>query len=89
MQTAREVEKINKALANRRRLSILKYLRRVGNANVGDIAIEIALSFAATSRHLRILSAANVVEGEQVGLMVGYYLKDPIHKITKSSLDSF
>ena len=87
--TVREVEKINKALANRRRLSILKYLRRVGHANVGDIAKEIALSFAATSRHLRILSLANVVESEQAGLTVGYYLKDPVHTITKSSLNSF
>lgn len=89
MQSVREVEKLNKALANRRRLSIVKYLRRVGHANVGEIAREIALSFAATSRHLRILATANVVEGEQVGLTVGYYLKDPVHKITKAGLDSF
>jgi DNA-binding transcriptional ArsR family regulator len=89
MQTVREVENITKALANRRRLSILKHLRSVGNANVGDIAKEIKLSFAATSRHLRILSATNVIEGEQIGLIVNYHIKVPVHRITKSALDSF
>ncbi len=89
MQHVRTTEKIVKALANRRRLLILKYLRRVGHATVGDIAEEIRLSFAATSRHLRILLLASVVDRDQVGLEADYYLKDPVHQIIKASISSF
>ena len=89
MQTVREVEKIIKALANRRRLAILKYLRRVNRATVGSVAEEIKLSFKATSKHLGVLSAAGLVESEKIGLRVDYYLKEPLHRTTKSALESF
>lgn len=89
MQTVRETERILKALANRRRLSILKFLQRKGRARVGSIAEEIKLSFKATSKHLGVLSATSMVESEQFGLSVDYYLKEPIHKLTKLSLENF
>ena len=89
MRTIRDVEKILKALANRRRLLILKYISKVGRANVSTIAKEIKLSLKATSKHLRVLSAIGIVENEQTGLMVEYYCKGSLHQITKSSLDSF
>ena len=48
-----------KALANRRRLAILKYLKYHNKASVGDIAKEIKLRIKSTSKHLRILSAVD------------------------------
>ena len=48
----KEAEKILKALANARRLAIVKYLRKEKEATVGDIAEAIKLSFKATSKHL-------------------------------------
>lgn len=48
----KEYERILKALANRRRLAILRHIRREKEARVGDIASAIRLSFKATSRHL-------------------------------------
>jgi len=75
----KDFERIMKALANRRRLAILRLLKRGdgrkgGEASVGDIAEEIRLSFKATSKHLGILSAADIVDREQRSLQMFYRL---------------
>lgn len=69
-----KMEKLLKALANRRRLAILKFLKEKKEASVGEIAHQIKLSFKATSKHLYILSVADLVEKEQMGLQVFYRL---------------
>ena len=66
------LEKVLKALANRRRLAILKYLKENGEAPVAEIAHEIDLSFKATSKHLRVLSAADILERNQRSFQ-GFY----------------
>ncbi len=63
-----------KALANRRRLAILRFLKTEKEANVGDVAEEIKLSFKATSKHLGVLSAAGIVDREQRSLQMFYRL---------------
>ncbi|OIO47318.1 MAG: hypothetical protein AUJ32_03210 [Parcubacteria group bacterium CG1_02_40_82] len=74
----KNLEKQLKALANRRRLAILKYLKKVRQAPVGEIAGEINLSVKATSKHLNILAAADILEREQRSLSVFYRLsQDP------------
>lgn len=72
----RELEKQLKALANRRRLAILKYLKDKGEASVMQIAEEIKLSFKATSKHLGVLAARDVIDREQRGLQMFYRLAD-------------
>lgn len=72
----RKLEKILKALANRRRLAILKYLKENKKAPVGEIAHEISLSFKATSKHLGVLLAADILEKDQVSLQMFYRLAD-------------
>ena len=66
----KELQKILKALANRRRLAILKFLKSNRTVNVSQIAEEINLSFKSTSRHLAILLARDILEKEQIGLEV-------------------
>lgn len=83
----KELEKILKALANKRRISILKYLKLEGSASVGHIANEIKLSFRATSKHLMILSHADIVEKEQVSLTMLYNLPKENHPIVKKLLE--
>ncbi len=61
-------------MGNRRRLAILKYLKTNGEAPVGEIASEIGLSFKSTSRHLSVLSNADILEKEQRSLQVFYRL---------------
>ena len=82
----KELEKIMKAMANRRRLAILKFLKHNGRATVGEIAREINLSFKATSKHLRVLSAADIVERDQIGLQMWYELADKPLPASKSIL---
>ncbi|OGF62625.1 hypothetical protein A2662_03755 [Candidatus Giovannonibacteria bacterium RIFCSPHIGHO2_01_FULL_45_33] len=66
------LERTLKALANKRRLAILEFLKKVEEAPVGDIAEEINLSFKATSKHLSILFSADIVEREQRSLQMWY-----------------
>ena len=79
----REIEKILKALANKRRLRIVKYLKKSKEARVGDIAEEIRLSFKATSKHLGILASADIVEKEQRGLEMWYRISSRRHPTAK------
>jgi len=72
--TEKELEKILKALANKRRILILKFIKKSGRASVGEIAEAIKLSFKATSKHLMILSNADILEKEQISLTMLYSL---------------
>ncbi len=74
----KELERILKALANRRRLGILRVLKRSGEATVGDIAEEIRLSFRSTSKHLGILLAADILEKDQRSLQMFYRIVQDI-----------
>ncbi len=79
----KEVERVLKALANRRRLEIVKYLKKEKEATVGDIAEAIKLSFKSTSRHLAVLFSADIVEKEQRSIEVWYRLSPECHHIAK------
>lgn len=70
----KDLERILKALANKRRLAILAYLKKHKEASVGDIAGGIRLSLKATSKHLAILSAVDVLDREQRRLQMFYRL---------------
>lgn len=72
-----ELEKVLKALANKRRLTILQYLKRNKEGSVGEIARSIRLSVKATSKHLRILFMAGIIERTQKSLQ-GLYRLSPI-----------
>lgn len=72
----KEFEKILKALANKRRLAIVAYLKENREASVGEIAVEINLSFRSTSKHLSVLSAADIVEKDQRSLQIFYRLAE-------------
>ena len=87
MSNVQELERLLKALANRRRLSILKYLKRVKRASVGDVADEIKLSFKSTSRHLSVLSSADVIEKEQEGLVVWHMIVRHGNQIVTKTLE--
>ncbi len=66
------MERSLKALANRRRLAILRFIKNEKEANVGDIASEIKLSFTATSKHLSTLTSADILDREQRSLQMFY-----------------
>lgn len=80
----KDLEKILKGIANRRRLQIIQYLKKNKEASVGNIAKAIKLSFRSTSRHLVVLAAADIVEKEQRRLMVFYSLSTTLSPAIKS-----
>jgi len=82
----KELEKVLKALANKRRIAILKYLRRIDRASVGDVSEAIKLSFKATSKHLRILSGIDIIDKEQESLTMFYFIPKINHPIVSKLL---
>ena len=66
------LEKQLKALANGRRLDILKLLQARKTMDVGSVADTIKLSFKATSKHLAVLYSNDVVDREQRGVQMYY-----------------
>lgn len=78
-------EKILKALANRRRITILQYLKDKGTANVGDIARHIKLSFRSTSRHLATLYAADLVKKRNSSNFIYYRINSKDKLIKKAA----
>ena len=69
-----EVERICKSLGNKRRLIILQLLAARGRVSVSDIAAHLKLSLPSTSRHLRSLVNADLIENEQTSTTVNYFI---------------
>ncbi len=74
------LEKFLKALANRRRIAIVRFLKKRKEAPVGDISKEIKISFRATSRHLNVLASADILEKEQRNVQVFYRINNNLLK---------
>lgn len=74
----KELERLLKALANKRRLAVINFLKKEKEANVGEIAGQIHLSFKSTSRHLSVLASVDILEKEQRSSEVFYRLNSEI-----------
>ena len=79
----KELERILKALANKRRLAIVAYIKKHKEANVGEIAQAINLSFKATSKHLNVLAGVDILEKEQRSLEMWYRISFAVPVIAK------
>jgi DNA-binding transcriptional ArsR family regulator len=75
-----------KALANERRLLIVRYLAAAHGAPVWRVAQKMSLSVKSASKHLLLLESARVLEREQTGLEVFYKLKKPRSPVVKACL---
>jgi DNA-binding transcriptional ArsR family regulator len=79
------IDKVVRALANRRRLAIVKLLNQ-GSLTVMEVALAIKLSIHSTSKHLQILAKADIVDYSQVGLNRHYRLMEPRHPLVITAL---
>ncbi|MDA0376228.1 MAG: metalloregulator ArsR/SmtB family transcription factor [bacterium] len=81
----RNSEQKLKAIANARRLVILRELNSKKSMTVGDIAEAIRLNIAPTSQHLRILKSAGIIEYKRRGRFITYRIslkqEEPIKSI--------
>jgi len=82
----KELEQIFKALANRRRLAILRYIKEHKEASVGEIAGYLKLSFKATSKHLAVLTSADLLEKEQRSVQMFFSISPTIPDIARRAL---
>lgn len=70
----KNLEKIFKALANHRRLLIVRLLAQKRELSVAEIAEHLKLSLTATSKHLGILYKVDILDRRQESLTVFYRL---------------
>lgn len=84
----KELERVFKALANRRRLAIIFFLRKKEQANVGEIAEAIKLSFKSTSRHLSVLASSGILNREQSSLYSIYSFSTEQGEVIKKILNA-
>jgi len=87
MKDFKSLEKVTKAIANRRRLAILSALKKKEELIVWDIAERIKLSYKSTSKHLGVLFSAGLVDREQRGLEMWYRIIHPLHPLVKKLLE--
>jgi len=83
----RSQEVLFKALANRRRLSIIRYLKRNGEKSVSDISDVIDVSIKSTSKHLLILSNANLTIEKKKGFYVLYRIKEDLRQLSRQIIE--
>lgn len=79
----KQLEKIFKGLANKRRLHIIQLLTKRKELSVADISREINLSFTSTSKHLAILRQLDIADRRQESLTVYYRLANPLPPVLK------
>lgn len=82
------LEKIFKALANRRRLAIIRLLSKNKEMSVADIAAKINLSFTSASKHLQILHQLDILDRRQESLVVYYRLANPLPSVVKQLIST-
>ena len=83
----KKLERLLKALASHRRLSILSELKKKKSSSVGIIARSLRLSLHATSKHLRILMAVNLIDYDRRGMEVHYELVEEVPFIAQQVID--
>jgi len=64
-------------MANPKRLMIIDFISRKGEASVGEIAAEVESTVSLVSQHLRLMRDKNVALSRRVGHTVLYRLKHP------------
>ncbi len=87
MKDLRKKETLFKALANYRRLKILKILLEEKKLPVSEIAQNINLSFKSTSKHLSVLEKAGLLSKSQKSLWVFYSIDKDKETLVKRLLD--
>jgi ArsR family transcriptional regulator len=86
---SKELERVLKAFANKRRIEILQLLKTRKETFVGSIAEKINLSVKSTSRHLAILYAAGLIEKAQRNTSVYYRVANDLPEVARRIITLF
>ncbi len=83
MPSDKDLERVMKALANRRRIAAVRFIRKRKEANVGSVAESLKLSFKATSKHLAVLVNAGILDKEQRSIEMYFWLSPEMPEAAK------
>ncbi|TAL20709.1 ArsR family transcriptional regulator [Patescibacteria group bacterium] len=72
----KDLEKVYRALGNRRRLRIIQLLIQNKEMSVIELAEALRLSYRATSKHANLLAATAILDKEQRGSYAYYRIAD-------------
>ena len=87
-QDLAETERTLKALANRRRLALVAILKKGSGIDVSGLANTIKMSVRATSRHLTMLEAAQILTHDQHGLHIFYSISTDVPDMARRVIDA-
>ncbi|OGZ08166.1 MAG: hypothetical protein A3D65_03430 [Candidatus Lloydbacteria bacterium RIFCSPHIGHO2_02_FULL_50_13] len=83
-----KLEKAFKALANTKRLQIIRFLLKNKGMSVGEIAEEIETSLKSTSKHLLTLYHAEFLEKDRVHGLTLYNLSGNLGDVERMAVNS-
>ena len=75
-----------KAFSHPVRVRILRSLYEKGPTRCGDIVDQFPLTFAAISRHLKILRGSGMIRGEAEGIFIRYRIEPSLRKLFAKQL---
>ena len=75
-----KLARIFKTLGNKRRLRIIELLFSNNRMTVGKISEHLGLSFKSTSKHLQQLESVGLLDKQQIGTHVFYFLSKDLKK---------
>ncbi len=76
MSEVNDLVRLFKAVANKRRVEILRLLLDEGEKNVSEVSQRLKISFVSASRHLLQLERVNLLKNRQENLWVYYSVND-------------
>jgi len=82
----KELEQIHKAFANRRRLSVVHYVRDKKDANLANIAGHLKLSYKATAKHVGQLTLAGILDKETRSGVVFFSISKEMPALARHTL---
>jgi len=84
--TDKELEKLHKALANRRRVALMRYLHTKKDADLATLSGHLKLGYKSTSKHLIQLAAAGMVDKDTRSGIVYFSLSKTIPTLAAHTL---
>lgn len=84
-----EMAILAKALAHPARIAILEHLIEINACVCGDLVLELPLSQATVSQHLKSLKDAQIIEGNISGTSVCYCINPKTWKIMENKFKTF
>ncbi len=82
----KELEKLHKALANRRRIAIVQFLKSGKDADLTALSAHLKLGYKSTSKHAGQLCAAGILDKDTRGGIVYFSISKTVPALAAHTL---